>query len=213
MGQVHRVALAHAIRYGDEIASRQRRPHGRSRRQRHGGIGRDHPHRPYPLVADRLEQRNRLEPRPGREVRRVPIGPQRRNLVRPVPLEMPCQHVCQRAHLAPAHCVRLPGHAERPRPRLADPPGEQVNVDDCVRLVGPSRGLVHALAEHRHGPGRRREPAVERGKRRLIQPAQRSRFRQGRHDRQRRRRIASVIGEEFEVRAAEIPQITQQPRE
>src|SRR5947209_20487011 len=53
--------------------------------------------------------------------------------------------ICEAAHLAATHRVRLPGERKRRRSWFPDPPCGEVAIEDGVDLVGALRGLVDTL--------------------------------------------------------------------
>src|SRR6267378_3712402 len=65
------------------------------------------------------------------------------------------------------HRVRLAGEAEWPRARLADLPGQQVEVDDAVVLPHADGALVQPLAVKRQQRARACEPVGQRADERL----------------------------------------------
>ncbi len=174
----HHVRMPRRIRrpqiaHHHERTPLQPRPNPLRPRHAVGRISADDPQRPDPPVMHRLEQIHRLQARRPRHPRRPPEPPHPIHRARLVEPHMRRHLVGEPAHLAPTHRVRLPRHAERPRPRPPDPPRRQMHVQDRVHLVRPRGRLVHPLREHRHHPLRPREQRVERRDLRSLQPRRR----------------------------------------
>ena len=72
------------------------------------------------------------------------------------------QGLRQQAGLAAAHRVRLAGQRERPRPRLADLAGQQVQVDEAVVLPHADGALVQPHAVEGQPGARPRDPIGQR---------------------------------------------------
>jgi hypothetical protein len=112
------------------------------------------------------------------------------------------------ADLASAHGIGLAGQRERSLAAPADAARRQVAVDDGVDLVGPLRGLVHALREAGDGVGcgtKQIEEAHDIGSR---QPGDPRRFREVRSDHAcLRQRILEVRRMRVDVAIVERTQI------
>ena len=65
-------------------------------------------------------------------------------------LHMRGKLVGKTAHFATTHRIRLAGKGERPHPRVTDPAGQEMAVDNGIDLVDTAGRLVDALGVNRN---------------------------------------------------------------
>ena len=160
--RVHRVVGTHILRNHEQFELFQRGAGGVGIRQRHRGIGADHPQRLDLAAGDRLEHLDRLQSFMRGDARRLPEPAHAVDVGRRE-AHMGGELVGEPADLASAHRIGLPGQRERRRAGLADPPGREMAVDDGIDLVGALRRLVDALRIQRHHARRGGEHPEELG--------------------------------------------------
>ena len=132
----HRVRTRHHIGDHDKGAGIQGAADLVCIGQRDDRIGRHDPQGLDLPVSNGIEEVNCLEARTGRHIWCVPEAADAADIVR-LEIHMAGQLVCEAAHFAATHRIRLPGDRERPHARLPDTAGHQVAIDDRVDLVRP----------------------------------------------------------------------------
>ena len=156
MRKGHGVGVGHAIRHHHERASGQRRLDPPGIRQADRRVGGHDPQRLDPALRHRIEHLDGLQTGPLGKARTSPeaLNPIPRHRVE---VHMSRQGVGHAAGFAPPHGIGLAGDREGAGPRLADPPGGQVRVDDGRSLGHALSRLVGAHREQADGLRRRGE--------------------------------------------------------